>query len=247
MPFSNGDTAISDLNGDQVFDSLDMSYVSFLYIPYVENPICADTCPNIANPDQDPSACESIVGPMLLDQPPVNVPDVVLPAVDRTIEVYNVAQLRDAIEGGADNTLVRVHDGDYPLSTYLRINGLVNFHLVGASKDPTKVRIRGEGFTVNKDLLRISNSSRVTLAYLTFQDTGAYGVKVEAENHPEDITIWNCHFLEIATRMIKGSGTDAGDLANRGQVQYSYFKNTQVKSGTSNDDYTGAIDHDVPS
>ena len=56
------------------------------------------------------------------------------------------------------------------------------------------------------DILRIGDCEGITVAHVTFADCHAYAVKVEAEWNPKDVTVYNCHFRNIGTRAIKGSG-----------------------------------------
>jgi hypothetical protein len=43
----------------------------------------------------------------------------------------------------------------------------------------------------------------VTIANLTFADCRSYGVKVEAENGPKDVHIYNCRFRDIGVRAVE--------------------------------------------
>ena len=68
--------------------------------------------------------------------------------------------------------------------------------------------MRGRGFddvSRGDDILRIAGCENVTVAYLTFADCHAYGLKVEAEHSPKNIHVYHCHFLNIGTRGLKGS------------------------------------------
>jgi len=49
---------------------------------------------------------------------------------------------------------------------------------------------------------------------------------VEAENHPRNINIYNCHFRDIGTRAVKGSGGRGRALG--GSIRYCHFENTKI-------------------
>ena len=85
----------------------------------------------------------------------------------------------------------------------------------------------------------------VTIADLTFTDCRSYGIKVEAENGPKDIHIYNCRFRDIGVRAIKGSaGQDPNVHAVKGSVRYCRFENTKVPPADwlYGGDYIAAID-----
>ena len=67
------------------------------------------------------------------------------------------------------------------------------------------------------------------IADLTFADCRSYGIKVEAENAPRGIHIYNCRFHNIGVRAIKGSaGRDPDIRAVKGSVRYCHFENTKI-------------------
>ena len=85
----------------------------------------------------------------------------------------------------------------------------------------------------------------MTIADLTFTDCHSYGIKVEAENAPKNIRIYNCHFRDIGVRAIKGSaGQDPNIRAVKGSVRYCSFENTKVPAADwlFGGDYISAID-----
>ena len=104
----------------------------------------------------------------------------------------------------------------------------------------------GKGFLVGSpgdDLLRIGKVENVTIAYLTFTECRSYGIKVEAENFPKQVHIYNCHFKDIGIRMIKGSTSQEG-VAVGGSIKYCRFENTKIppRSWLFEGDYITAID-----
>lgn len=143
--------------------------------------------------------------------------------------VSDVRQLRQAVESAGANRTILVADGEYRLPTFMRLRNSQNVILMGASMDPTKVSISARGWDsrdLQDDILRIENCENITVAYLTFTDCHSYAVKVQAENHPKDIHIYNCHFRDIGVRGIKGSG--GRGTALRGSIRYCHFENTKI-------------------
>ena len=85
----------------------------------------------------------------------------------------------------------------------------------------------------------------VTIADITFTDCRSYGVKVEAENAPRNVHIYNCRFRNIGVRAIKGSaGQDPTVRAVKGSVRYCQFENSKVPPADwlFGGDYISAID-----
>src|SRR4029434_7115720 len=117
-----------------------------------------------------------------------------------------------------------------------------------AAGDPTKVTLSGHGWESNAqgdDLVHIGHSDGVTIADLTLADCRSYGIKVEAENAPKNIHIYNCRFRDMGVRAIKGSaGKDPNIRAMKGSVRYCAFENTKVPPADwlFDGDYISAID-----
>jgi hypothetical protein len=149
--------------------------------------------------------------------------------VEHEVLVEKSAQLRPAIESADDNTTILIADGEYRPGHLIAMRGKRNVTIRGASGDPTKVVIRGQSWDSEDkrdDILRIGDCEKITIAYVTFADCHSYAVKVEAEHHPRDIHIHHCHFRDIGTRAIKGSGGDGS--AQRGSIRHCHFENTKV-------------------
>ena len=153
-----------------------------------------------------------------------------LPRADqREIIVNDVGSLKDTIENARDNTTILIADGTYRLGHLIYMRAKKNVTIRGASGDPTKVILRGIGWdSENKqdDILRIGDCENITVAHVTFSDCHAYAVKVQAEDHPKNINIYNCHFRDIGTRAIKGSG--GRGRAQGGWIRYCHFENTKI-------------------
>ncbi|MHC4400848.1 MAG: right-handed parallel beta-helix repeat-containing protein [Planctomycetota bacterium] len=153
-----------------------------------------------------------------------------LPRAHRTeVIVHDIGSLKQVIENARDNTTILIADGTYRLGNLVYMRAKKNVTLRGASADPAKVILSGVGWdSENKgdDILRIGDCENVTVAHLTFSDCHGYGIKVEAENHPRNINIYNCHFRDIGTRAIKGSGGRGCALG--GSIRYCHFENAKT-------------------
>ena len=158
------------------------------------------------------------------------VPLLPLPEGGRRVHVSTAEELAAAVDGARDGDVILLADGAYRVGQFLGLDNLKNVTIRGASNDPAKVILRGRGFDVvsrGDDILRIARCENVTVAYLTFADCHAYGLKLEAEHSPKIIHIYNCHFLNIGTRGLKGS-TAQRTVAAGGSVRYCHFENTKV-------------------
>jgi hypothetical protein len=160
--------------------------------------------------------------------------------------VRTAEELTAAVRDAQDGDLILVADGSYRVGRVLNLDGVKNVTIRGESNDPAKVILRGRGFDVvsrGDDILRIAACEHVTVAYLTLAECHAYGLKVEAEHSPRDIHVYNCHFLNIGTRGLKGS-TAQRTVAARGSVRYCHFENNKVPPGDwqFGGNYISAID-----
>ena len=145
------------------------------------------------------------------------------------IVVSDATSLRRAIENADDNSTILISDGTYRAGHLIAMRGKKNVTIRGFSADPAKVLIRGMGWgseDKRDDILRIGDCENITVAYVTFTDCHGYGIKVEAENHPKNIHIYGCHFRDIGTRGIKGSGGHGS--AKLGSIRYCHFENTKI-------------------
>jgi hypothetical protein len=155
--------------------------------------------------------------------------------------------LAAAERAGPDSTIL-LAEGEYRLPRVMVLDGTKRITLRGAGGDPSKVVLRGLGWDSKRDrddILHIARCEGVTIADLTFTDCHSYGIKVEAENGPRDVHIYNCRFRDIGVRAIKGSaGKDPAVRAAKGSVRYCQFENTRVPSADwlFSGDYIAAID-----
>ena len=170
------------------------------------------------------------------------------PPAGEVIVASTVNELYAAVERTGPGGTILLADGLYRLPRVLRLDRQRDIALRSASNDPTKVTLCGRGWDSNAkgdDILQIAHCQGVTIADLTFADCRSYGIKVEAENAPKDIHIYNCRFRDIGVRAIKGSaGQDPNVYAVKGSVRYCHFENTRIPpaSWLFGGDYISAID-----
>lgn len=170
------------------------------------------------------------------------------PPRGQVIRAATVDELFGAVERLAAGGTILLSDGSYRLPQPLVLREKKDITIRSAAGDPTKVTLSGKGWDSEDqrdDILRIAHCDGVTLAGLTFADCRSYGVKVEAENAPKNIGIYNCHFRDIGVRAIKGSaGEDPNVRAVRGSVRYCFFENTKIPPAQwlFGGDYIAAID-----
>jgi len=164
------------------------------------------------------------------------------------IRVATAEELLAAVERVGTGETILLADGHYKVPRVVRLDGKKSIALRSASGEPAKVILSGQGWdsgTDRDDILHIARCEGVTIADLTFSDCRSYGIKVEAENGPRDIHIYNCRFRDIGVRALKGSaGQDENVRAVKGSVRYCQFENTKVPPADwlFGGDYIAAID-----
>jgi hypothetical protein len=168
----------------------------------------------------------------------------------RIVNVSSVGELERALREAGDGDTIMVADGTYQLSRFLQLEGRRNVTLRGAAGDRRRVVLRGLGWDSNTnqdDILRIQGCTGVTVAHMTFTDCHAYGIKLEQlareGRRLEDINIYDCDFVNIGTRGVKGTG-GGGGYVDGGSIRYCNFENAQVprRSWLFDGDYISAID-----
>lgn len=169
------------------------------------------------------------------------------PPTGSVIRVTNAKELLAAVDRVSPGGTILLADGRYQVPHVLVLEGKKQITMRGASGDPGKVILTGKGWDSpdGDDILHIAHCDGVTLCDLTFADCRSYGVKVEAENAPRDVHIYNCRFRDIGVRAIKGSaGKDPQVRARRGSVRYCQFENSKVPPADwlFGGDYIAAID-----
>ncbi|HKS37703.1 MAG TPA: right-handed parallel beta-helix repeat-containing protein, partial [Verrucomicrobiae bacterium] len=154
------------------------------------------------------------------------------PSKGEVIRVATADELLAAVERAEPGRTILLADGDYKVPRVIVLQRKKDLSIRSASADPAKVTLRGKGWDSNArgdDILHIGNCDGVTIADLTFADCRSYGIKVEAENAPRNIHIYNCRFRDIGVRAIKGSaGRDPNVRAMKGSIRYCAFENTRV-------------------
>ncbi len=164
------------------------------------------------------------------------------------ILVTTAEELLSAIDRLPAGSTILLADGRYKLSRPVVLDYKTNVVLRSASGDPAKVTLSGQGWETGNDhddILHIAHCDGVTIAGLGFADCRSYGIKVQAENAPRNVQIYNCHFRDIGVRAIKGSaGQDPNTRAVKGSVRGCYFENTKVPPAgwLFGGDYIAAID-----
>ena len=170
------------------------------------------------------------------------------PPGGEVIRVGDVNQLMVSVDRAGPGSTILLGDGQYQLPHPIVLQKKTNVTIRSAAGDPGKVTILGKGWASNAkgdDLIHIAQCDGVTIADLTLADCQSYGVKVEAENAPRNVHIYNCRFHDIGVRAIKGSaGKDINVRAVKGSVRYCVFENTKVPPADwlFGGDYISAID-----
>jgi hypothetical protein len=170
------------------------------------------------------------------------------PPPGEVIRVATPDELLAAVERIGPGGTIALADGHYKLPRVIVLEGKKQITMRSASADPVRVTLSGKGWdsdAKNDDLVHIARCEGVAIADLTFADCRSYGVKVEAENAPKDVHIYNCRFRDIGVRAIKGSaGKDPNVRAVKGSVRYCQFENTKVPPAEwlYGGDYIAAID-----
>ena len=182
------------------------------------------------------------VPPWMATAPPLPAPR------GETIHVSSPNELVAACDRIGRGGTILVADGHYRLPRVIVLAGKRNIVIRSASGNPTRAILSGKGWgsqAKGDDILHIARCDGVTIADLTFADCRSYGIKVEAENAPQDIHIYNCRFRDIGVRAIKGSaGQDPSVRAVKGSVRYCQFTNTRIPPADwlFGGDYIAAID-----
>lgn len=170
------------------------------------------------------------------------------PPEGEVIRITTADELVAAVEHAGPRQTILLADGYYQVPRVIVLREKTDFTIRGASGDPTRVTLKGQGWDSDArgdDIIHVGHCDGVTLADLTFADCRSYGIKVEAENAPRNIRIYNCRFRDIGVRAIKGSaGRDPGIRAVKGSIRYCSFENTRVPPDDwlYGGDYIAAID-----
>jgi len=164
------------------------------------------------------------------------------------IGVRTPNELLTAVEHIEPGGAILLADGHYKVPRVIVLTGKKDVTIRSASGDPARVILRGKGWdseAQGDDILHIAHCEGITIADLSFTDCRSYGIKVEAENAPKDVHIYNCRFRDIGVRAIKGSaGQDPNVRALKGSVRYCHFENSKIPPAhwLFGGDYIAAID-----
>lgn len=188
----------------------------------------------------------SVVAPLLGAWPDSRRAPPLHPPSGRVVRVADATTLAKAVREAQGGDTIMVADGEYRMPRFLHMNEASGVTLRGESGDPRAAVLMGQGWESgdkHDDILRISHCRGVTVAYLTFADCRAYGIKVEGEHFPEDVHIYDCRFRDIGTRAIKGSAS-RDCTVRRGSVRFCDFENTKIPPADwlFGGDYISAID-----
>lgn len=144
-----------------------------------------------------------------------------LPPPADPVTVSTEQELVDAVAAASPGRTILLADGDYHLTSTLRIR-TDSVALRGASDDPEKAVVHGRGFghgDRGEELIKIE-AEAVTLAFLTMRDVRGNGLKIQSgANH--DLLVHNCHFIDICERSIKGPYVEP---SRNGIVRYCVFE-----------------------
>ena len=181
-----------------------------------------------------------IIPPWFPKAPPLPAPR------GNVIRVATADELRTALDRAEPGSTILLADGEHKITHPIVLRNKTNLVIRSFSGDPTKVTLLGEGWDVKRgDILHIGHCEKITIAGLTFAEARSYGIKVEAENTPRDIHIYNCRFRNIGVRAIKGSADqDPKRQAVNGSVRFCSFENTKIPPADwlYGGDYIAAID-----
>jgi hypothetical protein len=156
--------------------------------------------------------------------------------------------LLEAVDRVQNGETIFLADGQYDLPRVMVLDRKQDISIRSASGDPSRVILRGKGWTHKSrsdDILHVARCQGITIADLTFADCSSYGIKVEAEHAPKEIHIYNCRFRNTGVRAIKGSADqNVNSRAVKGSVRFCHFENTMVPPADwlFEGDYVAAID-----
>lgn len=151
----------------------------------------------------------------------VTVP-VLEPSASR-ISVKNVSELVAAIGSAVKGQTIMIADGTYDVSGVeplrIRKDGIA---LYGASRDPSKVILKGQGFAssnVDEEMIKVE-ASDITIAYITLRDVRANALKLQTGGNNQ-LLVHNVNFIDICERAIKGPDIA---ISQNGIVRYCRFE-----------------------
>jgi hypothetical protein len=177
----------------------------------------------------------------------------------KTLRVKTVKELDLAVLNATPYETILIEDGIYHLSRPLLVENKAHLTICGASADSAKVILQGDGWrdfyhgsqdeNSPCDIIVIRNSEDIYIADLTITEASHYGIKLDTESEVStpnlnNINIYRCHFLNNATRSLKGTAPQDHRHLAGGSVSFCIFENSKIPdtSWLYNGDYIAAID-----
>lgn len=176
---------------------------------------------SIVLPFFSPALPYAMVNPIPILQPTAN-----------QVTVSTVSQLVNAVAAAPKGRTIMLADGTYDLTNYwpLRLR-TDSIGLYGASRDPSKVILRGAGFTSSnrdEELIKVE-AVGINLAYFTLRDGRANGLKIQSSGS-HNLLVHNVNFVDICERSIKAPDNFAS--SNNGIVRYCLFEQVTPITGS---------------
>lgn len=160
-----------------------------------------------------------------------------LPKTRATTRVRNMNELRRALAGARPSSTIILENGEYRLDGAQLDVAVPQIVLRGRSSDPSRVVIRGRGYSDAFSAISIS-APGVTVANLAVTGVGYHGVQVRGEKGASGAKIHNVHVIDVGQQLIKGSSSDDSPPCRDGLVSCS----TLEYSDSAPSDYTNGID-----
>lgn len=163
--------------------------------------------------------------------------DWVPPATRHSLRVRTTSELFKAVAKAKESTIF-IEGGEYRLPRTLEID-VVDIVLAGASGDPAKVILRGEGMTDPAAGVAIPiGAPRVTIANLTVGYVRYHGIHIRGEAGESNAVLYNLHVVDTGQQLAKGSAAEGNAQADGGLLACS----TLEYSSNAPSDYTNGID-----
>lgn len=166
----------------------------------------------------------------------------------KVVRVSTVEELLREGEQLAPGSTLLIEPGTYQMTRPMVLRGRTNITIRSGPRGVESVTLLGKGWQEGNqrdDIIHVNDCDGVTIAGITFAEARSYGIKVQAEDAPRNVHIFNCRFRNIGVRAIKGSaGQDPAIRARGGSVRFCDFENTKVPPADwlFDGDYISAID-----
>lgn len=196
------------------------------------------------------SGNQSVTVTVTASVPPVNSPiGFLVPNLNptsNTVAVSTTSALVSALAAAPSGRTILLADGTYDLVSVLPLRFQVaNVTLFGASKDASKVILRGGGFgssNTNEELIKIE-ASNITLAYFTLRDGRANGLKIQ-NGGSNNLLVHGVNFIDICERSIKAPDQA---VSYNGEIRYCLFEQvtpitSAIPSLNDNGNYIAGMD-----